>query len=159
MLDCGGIKERVAKFDNRHGAFVVIGNWVIFADGAKRECNPLGPLNEPPEDDWERAKIINQYWQHKLELAVEEFDLHKSSLLRMAKAHSRETFTPPPPEEALAKLTELKKKVMKLRVKANDAEAAVEEAVPENIKQRAEEAEENRQRQQDFVNRLSKIEI
>lgn len=97
-------KLRCDQFDAKHGndAVQLIQGWFYFSDGARRETNTLGVLIEPPENPFQRAKLIVAYHEFKLKLAVAAFD-HQKKIMK------RENYIGTDAE--LATLAELQKKV------------------------------------------------
>lgn len=67
------------QFREKHGDSVVIGGWVLFADGARMERD-WGRTEDPPSDPVERAKRKVQFCKAKLEIAVKNFDRVKDVL-------------------------------------------------------------------------------
>src|SRR4051794_3585054 len=61
------------QFFAEHGNCVLVEGHYIFEDGAIVEDNPMGVLQEPPADNYERKQIIARYWQHVAVAAEEAF--------------------------------------------------------------------------------------
>lgn len=107
-------KQRCTQFDARHGgdAVQIAPGWLLFADGATRETNTMGPLIEPPDNPFQRAKLIAAYHEHKLSLVVAEFDHHKKRLLSEGYIGS---------DAEIAQLKELQTKVLAAKKAWQDA--------------------------------------
>ena len=74
---------RIAAFDREQGGNPVLdpgGAWWLYENGACRECDPLGALIPPPQDDYERLTNITLYHRACLSAAVRRFDDLKASL-------------------------------------------------------------------------------
>ena len=161
-IDAQGINAKVQQFDTSHGNYVYTNGWLLFEDGAQRENNPLGRLMEPPVDPLKLAKKIEWYWQVKLDLAVEEFDLFKHQHMihaqtalsqQMAQASLGET------AEVVKHLKELKKKVKHCQKGLDMAEAQIEEHKPQRLKELEELSDLNRQDAETLISEIENIEI
>ena len=154
------VTERIQTFHRMHGNCIISKGWVYFEDGAVRENNPYGPLIEPSNDPHERAKKVLFYYKLKLQEAVCEFDNHKTALRIQANAGAQSNPAPPPPsQEALDHLKELRDQVKKLKDSVEKAEWDVENTLPEDLKRRRSESAKNRQDNQNFVSLLNEISI
>lgn len=80
MFDQYEIQRRIDEFSSRHGSSVMVDGWVYYADGATRDGNSLGPMNEPPRDAVLRCRNIVKYRQTILDRKVREFDELKCQL-------------------------------------------------------------------------------
>ena len=160
MIDYLGIKERVEKFDIEHGLDAVMygAGWLLFPDAAIRETNPLGALREPPDDLYQRAKLIVKYREIKLGLAVEEFTTFKRFLLTQANQAHREG-TPPPSQEAIATLKQLKAKAASCQALLEDAREYLEDNKPAGLRQRELNMQANREKAEDLLASLKTIEV
>jgi hypothetical protein len=75
------VRGRIANFDKRNGGNPVYFNqWYLYANGARRESEPLGALIEPPDDEYLLAKNILQYHEARHAVAVRQFDNLKEDL-------------------------------------------------------------------------------
>ena len=74
MINIFDVKKRIDAFEARHGTPVRAGGWVYFADGATRDGNQMGPMNEPPREPIFRCRNIVRYHQILLDRQVREFD-------------------------------------------------------------------------------------
>jgi hypothetical protein len=143
-------------------AIVAGGGWLLYADGARREINIMGALIEPPDNEYEKHKLLIQYHTTKLALVVEEFQTHKNNLLLHAKAGLRDKCCPPPPankKEAIVKLKQLKEKVQAYQLELSEARKGLEKNKPASLQQRENVFEQNRLDNENFVGELEKIEI
>ena len=163
MFDTNSINERCMAFDEAHGgreSILAEEGMFYFPDGASREAHPVGFWYDPPSDDFKRAKMIEYYWRRKLGLAVEQFQTKKQYLAQMASANSKSaTASPPPPQCEIDRLLELRKKVLKFKVKHDEAKAAVTETEPEKLKERRERNAQHREANSSFLSELNNIEI
>jgi hypothetical protein len=161
-MDCVSIKTRVKEFDVRHGEDSVVFNvgWLLFGNGAMREINPMGPLIEPPEDNYKRAKLVVRYHEIKLNLAAEEFNLLKHNLKLHAKVGLKERFCPPPPpQEEIERLKQLKKKVQKWQRKLEKSHKELENSKPAQLVERDKTNEGNRRANEDLLGEVERIEV
>ncbi len=73
--------QRIQQFDTEHGDDgIVIGGWLIFSDGAKRETHNLHePLMEPPKDQHEYESVRLQYQEEMLRRATKNVQQKKGS--------------------------------------------------------------------------------
>src|SRR5687768_7572038 len=75
MFNSFAVQEK-EQFYASHGDYVTTPEGpILFADGAQDEnsMTGLGRLIPPPEDKWDRAKLIARYCQIVAELAEESF--------------------------------------------------------------------------------------
>ncbi len=127
------VNQRVQQFDLEHGNDPVrLGSFLYFRDGAMREINPMGRLMDPPEDRYQRDKLIVRYWQARVDRAVQAFDKKKIELHQRAENVLQVASTPngipdaPPDEEDLAALRLLQNIVKRLHRKLDAAKAKVQ---------------------------------
>ena len=135
------IVQRIQQWDVEHGDDPVrIGGWLYFRDGAVRENHLYGQLIDPPEDHYERWKLIAKYWGVRVERAVHAFDQKKHELRQQAQnvvlECSRPGGSPPavPGEEEFDQLRVLQGTVKRLQRKLDHARAKVEAHQPDWIK-------------------------
>jgi hypothetical protein len=161
MIDCEGIKSRIEHFDVSHGLdCVVLNGWLLFADGAMRELNPMGLLKEPKADAYECSKDVCLFYETKLFFAVEEFSTLKNNLLMRGRTALRLQNCPSPPDqETIFRLAELKKKVQAAQRKFSKAKKDMENLIPSFIRVNKKMDDENRQKNADFVSRIEEIEV
>jgi hypothetical protein len=153
--------EIIKKFHAEHGGdFVILKGWVLFSDGAVREDNSMGLLVAPPSEPYERATNIFLFYKTKLALAVEEFQVFRSDLLRQSKTNLSQKRCPNAyePDESLEHLKSLQKKVQNWKVKFEAAKKAVEDNKPDWMKKRDDDSYE-RATNEKFVTEINKIEI
>jgi hypothetical protein len=161
MIDYGSVKQRLERFDIEHGLNAIVSDgWHLYADGAMREVNPLGALCEPPVDNLRRTKAIVHYHELKLRLATEEFNNYKNGLLVRSRAALNDGSPPPAPTpEVVARLKELKSKVMRMQKNFDKARQTMEAAKPEHIKNRERQAAENRSMNIELQSEIGKVTI
>lgn len=76
-------KTRIECFEKIHGPDFACGEaFIYYQDGARREHNPLGAFNEPPEDPRKLYHNICHFYQLKLDQAVSQFDELKDHLAK-----------------------------------------------------------------------------
>lgn len=155
------IKEKLKEFDSKHGDFVVYEGWLLFEDGAYREKNPMGRWAEPDTDIYKRNKRIAHYYEIKLQLAVEEFWRLKNNLHAVARFNTQQqqNVNCPPDKGQLDHLKELKRKVNALKKRFEEATKQVEASRPKEMKIREKIEEENRLKNEQFLNELNEIEV
>jgi len=128
--------------ENQNLDAVLYGQHLLFPDGSISERNSYGITIGPPEDDYKRCGLIVAYWQTKLKLAVQLFDIEKRNRLVYARSLMGDTRRTAPTErtdDAVRVLSELKRKVEFCREKLAEAEANLERATPQTNKNRAED--------------------
>lgn len=147
----------VQEFHERHGPdYIQVEGWLLWPNGAYRESSPYGILVEPDPDPRKRAERIAVYWSKRLDQAVTRFD-EKKYQLRMAAHAAVKDGAVPPPEAELTALAELKKEVEYCRKQSEKAEGAAEKAVPEDVRERREMLNRNRNAGNEFSEKLAKI--
>ena len=109
MINQFEVQKRIREFSERHGRFVRVGNWIYHEDGANRDINSLGPLNEPPRDPVQRCRNIVKYRQEVLDRMVQEFDELKRKLKEDANGWAD--------EEENVKRLERQRRMVRLRQK------------------------------------------
>jgi len=164
-MDLEGLSppQRIKKFDDAHGDFVVVDGWILYEDGAQREVNPWGAMCEPPLDDCKCSKIILNFCEAKMNLAREEFQVHKQNLTTQCRVIAEQGNcnrpTQPPSKEAVEKLKELRKKVLCWQKRLNKAREAVENNKPERLTVRDVACEQNRQKAANAMAEIEEIKI
>jgi hypothetical protein len=136
------ILQRIQQWDVEHGDDpILIGGWLYFRDGAKRENHLYGQFIDPPEDPYERWKLIAKYRGVRLERAVHAFDQKKHELRQQAQNVVLECSRPDgglppavPGEEEFDQLRVLQGTVKRLQRKLDEARAKVEAHQPDWIK-------------------------
>jgi len=164
MNDPFGIKQRIDAFDQRHGNFVFLGpqpGALLFEDGAYRECNPYGVLREPPDDPYERAKVVVRYWTTKRDLTRDEFRQFKNEMANLAKAALNQSvpMAVPSEDETRTQLTRLKTKVINNQRKLDKALAEVEANTPSHLIEREAQNQRHRQAAQELLSTIQAVEI
>ena len=151
----GHADERVLRnieaFDAEHGgheaAVEVERTWLLFPDGAMRQVYlDFGcPLNQPPTEPLELARLKRRYAEVRLEKARAEFTTLKRAMqLRAAQAieHARSNAPPPAPStEDVARLRGLQRLVHERQAELQAAEEALADARPQWQKDRDAQAE------------------
>ncbi len=150
-------------FDAEHGRDAInIDGWLVYSDGAMRECNLLGALVPPPAEPYERCKIQVHYQEEKLKRAVQEFNDLKNHLLTAAKINlkeSRNTLPPPDQSEAERRLKALQVRVKIWKDRLDKACKALDENKPAWLRGREAAALSNRELNEQFVATIKQIEV
>ena len=161
-MDCNGINQRIREFDSQHGHFICRNGWILFEDGAMREINVLGALISPPKDPRQKARNIVNYYQEKLNLAVEEFDCFKLNHMIHAKAALKQKTAPAPlkqPESVIRELRQLKKKVNIIRTHLRKALVELDEHTPQRVRDIKAMSNRNQEAAEQLLTELESIEI
>jgi len=102
------VMAKVAAFHKRHGPESYSdGSCVYYADGAFRDCDPIGVLAEPhptdtPVNEWMGALCKRKFYRLKVESAIKQFDILNTRLANVCPAD---------PDAELVKLKQLGKEV------------------------------------------------
>ena len=132
--------------------------WVIHQDGAQRELFAMGRSIDPPADAHELAKLISKFHQEKLRRATKEFKEQKQQLAWGADAGIRQG-SPPPDDNQIEHLKQLAKVVRERRKSVKDAQEAVEDSIPQAVRERERQAAANREANQEFLGKLKQIKV
>lgn len=165
MIDVNSIKQRIDEFHERHGDFVCMGGnaggWLLYQDGAHRDRDPMGILAEPPDDPYERSKMIAKFWTAKRDLACDEFQTYKHELAMLARATLGQSVpgVVPDQDEARKKLTKLRRKVTNNQRKLDRALEELEACKPSWMKVREEQNNRNRRAAQELLSTVESIEV
>jgi len=128
------ISQRVKQFDLEHsqdGPGIYSSGWILYPDGALREENVLGALDEGQSSKCEperKEKAIVHYWELSLEKAADEFHELRDNWLQSAKINAQQKYVSPPPAiptKAAKQLIRLKKKVKECQRQLETAREAV----------------------------------
>lgn len=123
MINQFEVQKRISEFSDRHGRFARVGNWIYHEDGANRDINSLGPLNEPPHDPVQRCRNIVKYRQEVLDRMVREFDVLKRKLKEDASGWADE-------EENVKRLVRLRRMVRLRQKQLAEAQDNLQRAMP-----------------------------
>jgi len=162
MRDPGSVKERVKRFDERHGESIVDGGWIRFPDGAQREVNPMGALQDPPDDPYQRAKRVLSYHRLRLQRATDAFGNRRMELVKHAKTMLNSRTSGPPlvtAEEAKRELERLRQRVQEAKAGYDAAKAALEEVKPASLKARESQDEKYRKQNQALLETVNEIQV
>lgn len=78
--------QMARKFEAEHGPeSEQDAGWIYYADGARRELNPLGAYIDPPTDDKERCRVIAYYHTIVVARLLQAFDEAKHEATTLAK--------------------------------------------------------------------------
>ena len=118
------VTHNVSQFDAEHtadGPAVVDGSWVYYPDGATREVNPLGALQQPPAREDFRTKRIAHYYGVVMERLAEEFDEAKEQALNDTDGDH---------DEKVRRLRRLRHRVRQAEARYSKAKEAHERTLP-----------------------------
>ena len=156
-------KSRIQQFDEMHGNFILMdgGSWLLFQDGAMRQSNRDGLLQEPSPDPCVRLKAILKFWSIKLQLAVQEFDAVKNQHLMLIRSKLKIVGNPGGTDSsaAIEALKKLQEKVNFLQCKVNITTKELARSTPLNVSMRKSLERENRARIAQAMKAIEKIEI
>ena len=152
----------VKDFDERHGKnSIIVEPFRVYEDGAKRDADlAVGPIIEPPEDDFDRLSIRLKYWETLVAQAVETFEETKRDFVSAAKGSSDWGHPPPDETEAVQRLEELKALIDGRRERLEAVRQELE--ATEEFQRRklaADMRAENRGRAQEFINSVRAVEV
>ncbi len=160
------VNQRVQQFDLEHGNDPVrLGSHLLFRNGAMREVHPMGRLMDPPENGYQRDKLIVRYWQARVDRAVQAFDKKKTELRQRAENVLQAAIEPngipdaPPDEEDLAQLKVLQNIVKRLHRKLDIANARVQAVESRTSRADEEIAESIREAASSALADINKIEV
>ncbi len=163
--DAPGGQGRVEAFDKEHeesGPALRSGAWLYYANGARREINPNGPLCDPPQDPQQQAKAKAVYLKLVFDRASTIFADRKAEIEKHLQsiAHSQLIMSTPPSVDAVAlsaELQELRDEVRKAHKAYMQARDAAEEAAPEERRQLEAKDEEARHAANEALTRVAGI--
>jgi hypothetical protein len=117
------------QFHQQHGDAVLLNGMWYFEDGARRQNEAIGRAWDPPDDDYERLKLIVTYHEEKVRLATEFFEEEKAQCLAHAKngVGYRQMYDQ---ADVVTYLGKLRYQVRKWRKKLEEAEAALDPVTP-----------------------------
>jgi hypothetical protein len=158
------IGQRVHQFHVKHGEdCIYIKGWYYYSDGATRDANIEGIMEEPPQDLQLKYRYQVLYHRELLQRAIKNFDDHKNHLLMHAKVNlNGGSDTPCPrvtPEEATERLRELQTIVKLRQIKLDDILAKQHEMLPNHIKNADKMIAFNREKNAELVTAIQSIEI
>jgi hypothetical protein len=160
--------EKHWEFDKKHskdGPGIQDGGFVTYPNGAYRDTNSMGVLAEPYDDPWNPLlleKKIIRYWELALKHATDRFTEQQNTWLKRAKGNLGESVVPGPPEIATAAVRQLKvmkKSVQKAQAKLDEARKQLEDAKPQWMRERQETSSMHRGVNEEFVEKVSNIQI
>jgi len=152
-------QEMARAFRERHGEGICIeGGFFYYATGAMSE--PHGARREPPADNYARCRIIVQFWQAKLDLAIQEFNGLRMKLMQYTKTVMSTAHCQPPPEpETLEELKALQKKVKECQASLTLAQDDVHNYLPDAQVRNEKMDAQNREDCGQFLTKLQSIEV
>ena len=150
--------ERIQIFNGQHGDNALkIGGYFYYADGAMRDVNPAGVLQEPLPDPLGRSRTTLRYFEEKLRLKVDEFDTFKKQLLGDENSWANAV-------ENQKRLTGLQQTVKRTQRERDDAQAEYnkhnpQHATPHEAQRRANLRAATEIRRKKFRDTVAEIEI
>lgn len=148
----------------RDNCVVLKDGMILQGDGTMRESSSSGyGVVITPKNEFEKARLIVQFWTMKTELAVAEFDERKQTFL--FDVHQRQRATGNcggpcvPTEEAVAVLNNLKAKATHCQEMLAESQEALELSTPSSVNKKQSISEQNRIRLNEFDAAIKQIEI
>lgn len=134
--------------------------YLLFEDGSMQHIQ-REKITPPPDDPYERAKMIDRYWQAKLKLAVEQFVNFKADILGGVNLALKQSYVPVPPdrEASLSTLKALQAKCIRYNEAAKKATAAVVAAKPSQMLAREQANAASRLANEELADAVKRIEI
>ena len=131
--------------------------YVLFEDGAQIESSVhgLGPLIEPPDDEWERAKLICQYYEILANLAEGEFLQFKGYLHGTGVCPAGVNT----PAQKLAHLKKLKAAANTARVRYRKARREVSATTPAWLIAKQNERARSLKQRERFLDEVDRVEL
>lgn len=119
------VKETIEAFDKANGGDPVrVDDFLYFKNGARREVNPYGALLDPPSDEFKRLKVVEAYWETRLNKAINEFANAKQEYISAARSGAQSGERPPcspkTAEEHLTKLSQQARQLQKMLNQTRD---------------------------------------
>lgn len=149
---------RVEQFDNYHGESIMIGSWIYFHDGARREAFSYGLLQDVPANNFERCQNIVRYREQRLRRATAAFEKLREVLHHRAKNAFANAMSPPPPA-SLVELKTLKREVAKCERELIAARSELEKHKPPHLQRLSASASHNRQASEEFLTAMKSIDV
>ncbi|MEX2310138.1 MAG: hypothetical protein WD738_21375 [Pirellulales bacterium] len=149
------------RFYEEHSPFVTTPEGpVIFADGAVDEnsITGLGRLIDPPQDEWEKAKLVARHWQIVADAATEAFEAYKLYLKGTGKREDEwaRLYTE---EDRLAHLRHLQTQAKRMRAKFLKANREVKAHTPFWLNEREQAEIESAARARQFLDSVESIDL
>jgi hypothetical protein len=148
---------KIQGFFEEHGDFVSHGNGYLFEDGAFIEVSSsgYGQTVEPPDDDWERSKLIETYWSIQAERDEDEFHQFKRYLHGTGTCPAHVVTD----QQKLEYLHELKAKANRSRNKLRHAKKATKENQPAWLTAKEREQARTAKRKQEFLQHVDDVRL
>lgn len=157
MIDHQGVTARVRAFDTENGRDCIrLGGMLVYSNGARRDPDPLGPLIDPPDNDYERNRIVVQYWEERVRRARGAFQ----KLKRKCQHDADDPELPVEDTEgAVQQLTTLRAEIKATEAQLRDAKAALTACTPLEVLNRTRVSPAIRRHNADFLAEVAKIKI
>jgi len=157
MINSHQMHER-DSFETEHGPFVLVDGFKLFSDAALVEDNPMGRMISPPEDKYERLKLVARYWQLAAQTDEEAFDEFKTYLGGTGRRQDAWA-TLYTEEDRIAHLKTLQQQAKRSRAKYMKAKREAKAATPFWVEERdAQEIDEQR-RNEEFLQQVDQIQL
>ncbi|GEM_PF-2696538 len=138
---------------------IILNDRVYFANGNWRELDALG-IRANLKDPYKKANMVLYYWETRLQEKSEEFARLKQGLLNHTRAVTAKRWADPPlSQNHIDKLKTLKKEVLRLQSKVQEAAKALEAAKPQVVKDREQRDAEIREEVSQAFDQIRAIEI
>lgn len=109
------------------------GGYILFADGAKRDVHPLGPLIPVPSDPMAAARLRIRYAEIIVRRAVDKFETLREQYIRTGNAAKAQGYHPPlSAEDAADQLNALKTDVRAAQTKLDARRRELDDLMPGN---------------------------
>ena len=153
--------EELPEFSARHGGNpLLIGQYFVFEDGAR--IHRMGERHEPPANDYERLLLQKAYVTAKLKNEESDFDRHRRYWLSLAENVARfgHLAVPGPPVDAPQQLERGRQRILALRQRLEQIDAAIGLTAEAVQQQRQAVSEQERQQAlRDQIRRIGSVQI
>lgn len=89
-VDMYGFKAAMRKWQKKYGderITVEDGGWFLYPSGAMVSNNPFPVFRDPPANEFQRCRLIERFYQTKLDRAKQKFDELKRQILSNPEAY------------------------------------------------------------------------
>jgi hypothetical protein len=152
------VRQRLLDWEKQHGESVWDGGSMIYyADGARREKDPMGVWVDPDPNPVTRVKQIIQYHKALLTVMVAKFDRQKNMITAYCQSHM--TSSPAEMEGPMEELRQLYAKTQAAKAALAKAQAKLAELVPNRDNEFAEWHEKMREKNAKVLTELNAMQI
>jgi hypothetical protein len=158
MITNQAMQDRLQEFLDEHGHYMNTADKFVFRDGAVLEHGSMGRMIPPPEDKWELAKLVAQYWLLVSQSDEQQFIDYQTYLggtgQRQEAWANLDT-----EEEQLAYLRSLQLKAKKSRARYLAAKRKVKTETPFWFEEREQHEVEFARKKQQFRERVDSFQL